>query len=126
MLEMEPDSELARPLLEDVEQPLAADADEAVAGRADRLAVDMDLDIVPMGELVADDGARDRIVGHQILDRLVGEDDAPAERVVGPVALIEVDLVRGIAQLHRNREIEPGGSPAQARDAHRSLPCRTA
>ena len=46
-------------------------------------AVDMDVDIVPMGELVADDRARDRIVGHQILDRLVGEDDAPAERVVG-------------------------------------------
>ncbi len=124
MLEMEADPELAGALLEDAQQPLAADADEAVAGRAHRLAVDMDLDIVPMGELVLDDGARDRIVGHQILDRLVGEDDSPAERVVGSVALEKVDVVRRLAQLHRNREIEPGGSAAEARDAHRLLPWR--
>ena len=58
------------------------------------------------------------IVRHQILDRLVGEDDAPAERVVGPVALEEVDLVRRVAQLHRDREIEPGRPAAEARDAH--------
>ena len=87
MLEMEVDAERARPLLQDVQQPLAADADEAVARGADRLAVDVDLDIVPMGEFVLDRGAGDGIVGHQILDRLVGEDHAPAERVVGPVAL---------------------------------------
>ena len=67
------------------------------------------------------DGARDGIVGHQILDRLVGEDDAPAERVVGPVALEQVDVVRGIAQLHRDREIKPGRPAAEARDAHDPL-----
>ena len=121
MLEMEVHAELAGALLQDVEQPLAADADEAVAGRADRLAVDMDVDIVPMGELAGDDRARDGIVGHQILDRLVGEDHAPAERVVGPVALEQVDLVRGIAQLHRDREIKPGRPAAEARDAHHPL-----
>ena len=121
MLEMERDAELARPFLQDRQQPLAADADEAVAGGSNRLAVDMDLDIVPMGEFVADPGAAHRIVGHQILDRLVGEDDAPAERVVGAVALEQVDLVRGIAQLHRNGEIEPGRSPAEARDPHLCL-----
>jgi hypothetical protein len=109
MLEMEPDSELARPRLEDVQKPLSADAGEAVARRAHEFALD--------------DGARHRIIRHEIVDRLVGEDHAPAERVVGAVALIEVDLVRGVAQLHRNREIEPGRSPAQAGDAHRLLPC---
>src|SRR5206468_297764 len=121
MLEMEADTEAARPLLQDRQQPLAADADEAVAGRADRLAVNVDLDIVPMGEFALDDRARDRIVRDQILDRLVGEDDAPAERVVGAVALEEVDLLRGVAQLHRNRESEPGGPAAQASDPHRRL-----
>src|SRR6185503_13248476 len=45
MLEPEVDAERGRPLLEDVQQPLAADADEAVAGGTDRLAMDMDLDI---------------------------------------------------------------------------------
>src|SRR4051812_29226002 len=82
----------------------------------------MDLDIVPMREFIADHRAGDGIVRHQVLDRLVGEDDAPAERVVGPVPLEEVDLVRGLAQLHRNREIEPGGAAAQACDPHRRLP----
>ena len=69
--------------------------------------MDMDVDIVPMGEFALDDRrARHGIVGQQILDRLVGEDHAPAERVVGPVALEQVDVMRGIAQLHRDREIE--------------------
>ena len=47
----------------------------------------MDVDVVPMGEFVGDDPAGDRIVGHQILDRLVGEDDAPAEGDARRVAL---------------------------------------
>jgi hypothetical protein len=121
MLEMQPHSELARPLLEDAEEPLAADADEAVAGRAHRLAVDMDLDIVPMSEFVADHRAGDGVVGHQVVDRLVREDDPPAERVAGPVALEQIDVVRRLAQLHRDREVEPGGTSAEACDAHRFL-----
>src|SRR3546814_6082920 len=65
MLEMEIDAEFARPLLQDIEQALAADADEAVARRADAIAVDVDVDIVPMGELALDDLAADGTVGHQ-------------------------------------------------------------
>jgi hypothetical protein len=61
------------------------------------------------------------IVRHQIVDRLIGEDDSPAERVVGPVALVEIDLVRGVAKLHRDGEIEPGGASPEARDAHHLL-----
>ena len=65
----------------------------------------MDLDIVPMREFVADHRAADGIVGHQIFDRLVGKDDAPAERVVGPVALEYVDLVARLGgfRLRRRR-----------------------
>src|SRR3546814_3888810 len=122
MLEMEIDAEFARPLLQDIEQALAADADEAVARRADAIAVDVDVDIVPMGELALDDLAADGIVGHQVLDRLVGEDDAPAERVVGQVALEQIDLVARIAQLHRYGEIQPSRTSAQARDPHQTLP----
>ena len=122
MFEMQHDAEIARPRLEKVQQALATDADEAVAGRADRLAMDMDFDIVPMREFRGDRRAGDRIVRHQVLDRLVGEDDAPAERVVGPVAFEDVDVVRRIAQLHRDREIEPGGPPAEASDAHSAFP----
>ena len=122
MFEADIDAEIPGALLQDREQALPADADEAVAGRAYRGAVDVDVDIVPMGEFLADDRARDGVVGHEVLDRLVGEDDAPAERVVGAVALEQVDIVRGVAQLHRNGEIEPGRSPAQARDPHRPVP----
>ncbi len=105
VLEVEPHAERAGALLQYVQQPLAADADETVPGGTDRLPVDMDVDIVPMGEFVADHRGGDWIVRHQILDRLVGEDDAPAERVVGPVALEQVDFVPRLAQLHRYREV---------------------
>jgi hypothetical protein len=40
---------------------------------------------------------------------------------VSSVALEQVDIVRGLAQLHRYREIEPGRPAAEARDAHRPL-----
>src|SRR5687767_2214607 len=42
---------------QDLKQPLAADADEAMPGRADARAMDMNVDIVPMGEFVGDDAA---------------------------------------------------------------------
>ena len=119
MLEMELHAEIARALLEDRQHPLAADADEAVSRRADALAVNMDSDIVPMRELAADCRAADRVVRHQIVDRLVREDDTPAERVVSAVAFEDVDFVAAIADLHRNGEIEPSGSAAYARDLHR-------
>src|SRR5205085_12442050 len=51
MFEMEPDAQLPRPVLQDAQQALAADADKAMAGGADRLAVNVHVDIVPMGEL---------------------------------------------------------------------------
>ena len=61
-----------------------------------RLAVDVDVDVVPMGELVGDDLRRTSgSLAVQVLDRLVGEDDAPAERHARRVALEHVDLVRG-------------------------------
>ena len=111
--------ELAGAVLQDFEHALAADADEAVARRGDRLAADMDVDIVPMRELVGDDRARMRDRWRvQILDRLVGEDHAPAEGHAGRVALEHLDFMRRIAKLHRDREIEAGGTGADAGDPH--------
>jgi hypothetical protein len=91
MLEVARSRRVRGRVLQNGEQALAADADEAVARRSDAFAMDMDVDIVPMGEFVADRRAADGVVRHQILDRLVGKDDAPAERVVGAVALEQVD-----------------------------------
>ena len=56
--------------------------------------------------------------GVEVAERLVGEDHAPAERVVGPVALDDHDLVARIAPLHRDREVKPGWSAAEAGNAH--------
>ena len=58
----------------------------------------------------------------EVLDRLVGEDDAPAERDAGRVALEHIDLVRRVAQLHRDGEIEAGRPAADAGDLHANAP----
>src|SRR3546814_17303981 len=62
MLEMEIDAEFARPLLQDIEQALAAAADADVARRADAIAVAVDVDLVPRGGLVLGAHAAD---GHR-------------------------------------------------------------
>ena len=53
-IERDPDAKLARPVLQDFEQPLAPDADEAVSRRGDRLAADVDVDVVPVREFLGD------------------------------------------------------------------------
>ena len=82
-------------------------------------AADMDCNIVPMGEAVGNRGARHRIVGHQIVDRLVGKDDTPAKGHAARIAFEQVDDMGGVAQLHREREIESRGSAADAGNLHR-------
>ena len=61
-LEHELDAERLAARLQDVEQPLAADAAEAVAARGDRAALEVDVDVVPVVER-ADDLARGLRVG---------------------------------------------------------------
>ncbi len=63
---------------------------------------------------------RDRVVRLQRLEHGVAQDDAPAERVAGPVALEHDDLVLGASQLRRDREVEPGRASADAGDPHGS------
>ena len=117
-LELQLDAERARPLLEDVEQALARDAGEAVAAGADDVPLEVDVDVVPVLEAVLDRRGALRVVLPEIVERLVGEDHAPAERVVGAVALDHENVVRRIAQLHRDREIQTGRAAADAHDPH--------
>ena len=120
-LELQLDAEAARPGLQDVEQALARDAAKAMAARGDHLAPEVDVDVVPVGKAVEDLGRALRVVGAQVVHGLVGEDDAPAEGVVGPVALDDDDLVGAGAQLHGDREVEPGGPASDANDLHRAI-----
>jgi hypothetical protein len=97
--------------LQDVEQALPADAAEAVAARDELGAADGDLDVVPVVEGVEDLRRARRVGRLQVAERLVGEDDAPAEGVVGLVALDDADAVRRVLLLHQQREVEAGGPP---------------
>src|SRR3546814_16790257 len=69
----------------DLEEPLAADADEAVTARGHAglalAVVDMDVDIVPVRELVDHHLGADRVGQGKMFHRLVGKDNAPAEGV---------------------------------------------
>ena len=101
------------------------DPAEPVAARRDSHALHVDIDVVPMREVI-----RDRLVGLRIglakvLHRLVGEHDAPAKRVVGRVALDHRDVVRRVCLLHEEGEIEPGRPSADDHYLHLSLACGT-
>ena len=54
----------------------------------------------------------------QVAQRLVGEHHAPAEGVVGPVALDHRDPVRGVLLLHEQREVQARRAAADADDVH--------
>ena len=81
--------------LQDVEQMLAADADEAVPCRALPAALEDQFDVVPVIEGLGD-LLRARGIGlpHRLHHR-VGKHDAPAERVVRLVALDDRDACSG-------------------------------
>ena len=83
-----------------------------------RVALELDGDVVPVGEVLADRGGADRVVRGEVAERLVRQHHAPAEGVVGPVALEDHHLVRRVAQLHRDGEVEPGRPSAETSDAH--------
>jgi len=105
-------------LLKDIQQALAADAGKTVTTRARRLAAIVNSDVVPVDERFADECGAFRVVGFEIGQRLIGQHNAPTERVVRPVALDDDNLVRGIAPLERDREIEATRAAAETNRAH--------
>ena len=112
------DAEAPRPLLQDIEQALARDASKAMAARADDLPLEVHVDVVPVLEAACNRRGAVRVVLPQPVQRLVGEHHAPTERVVGAVALDHEDVVRRVAQLHRDRTVQPGRTTADADDLH--------
>ncbi len=119
-LEHEPDAELLAAGLQDVEQPLAADAAEAVTARRDLAALEEHVDVVPVVERLQDRPRGGLVGGDEVAERLVGENDAPAERVVRPVALDDDDFAARILLLHQQAEIQAGRPAADACDVHGS------
>ena len=117
-LKMNRDTQCLRAHLQNVEQTLAPNAAEAVTAGGDPLPLEVDVDVVPVGEVGEDFVSACRVVALQVREGLVGEHHAPAEGVVGAVAFDDGDVVRGMAQFHRDREVETGGTGADADDFH--------
>jgi hypothetical protein len=90
-----------------------------VARRADALAPVEDVDVGPVREAGGDRALGLGIRLLEVRERLVGEDDAPAEGVLGAVPLVDRDLVRRVEALHEDREVEPGRAAADDLDLHR-------
>ena len=101
------DAETRGPLLQDVEQPLALDAGEAVTAGADRGAVDVHVDVVPVIEAVDDGGVRRRVGRGEARHGLVREHHAPAESVVRLVALVDLDAGARHRLLQQDRRVQP-------------------
>ena len=115
------DPERPRALLQQHEEPPAPDAAEAVAAGDRPLSPVVDGDIVPVSEMRADRLGAFRVVPPEVVERLVGEDHAPPEGVVRAVALEDGDLIRRIAELHADREIQSRRTAAEACRLHASL-----
>ena len=118
-LELEFDAQLQAACLQQLQQSLARHAREAVAGRAHTLVADVGLDVAPVAELGADRGVALRVRVLEVAQGLVRENDAPAEGVVGPVALDDAHLDLGEALLDQDAEVEPGRPATNADDFHR-------
>ena len=119
VLKAQHDPQVAAALLQHGEQALATDTAEAVSARAHGTPREADVDIVPAVQGRGNDGAALRIGRTQIGDGLVGEDDAPAERIVGAIALDDRDLRARVAPLHEQRGIEPAGTSTYHHNVHR-------
>src|SRR5581483_11812873 len=104
-------------LLQDLQQLLAADSAEAMA-RADQLAAaKMDGNIVPVMEIRQDGAMGLGVGGAEVPHRLVGKHHAPPERIVRPIALIDLDPGRRHRLAQQNGRVEARGTAAQTDDS---------
>src|SRR5688572_31486629 len=89
-----------------------------MAARCDSLVADENIDVVPVSEVVGN-RAKSRLVCYtEILQRLVRENDAPSERIVGAVPLQHRYVVRRIGLLEEQRRVQPCRATADDDDFH--------
>src|SRR4029079_6686342 len=93
---------------QNLQQHGARGAAEAVAADAERGAAEVDLDVVPVGEVADDLPVGFEVVGFEPRQRLVGEHHAEAERVVRLVALEYGDARLRPRLFHQDGEVEAG------------------
>ena len=121
------DAELATTVLENVDEPDPRDAGKVVAANGDPFTAVDDVDVVPFLARRSDRLVGRRIALAQVVERLVGKNDPPPERVVRPVALDHRHLVRRILSLHEQREVQTRRTAANDQYAHSGvIPSRVA
>ena len=116
--EIELDPDRAATPLQDLQQPLARDRGERMTSRAQLAAAVADVDTVPARERVRDLQVRLGIGVAQRAERLLAEDDAPAERRIRRVPFRHPHLDRRIRPPEQDPEIEPSRPAADDLDPH--------
>ena len=116
--ELEVNAQFARALLQQDQQLPPPDARKTVSPRHLPVPVADDRDVVPIDEVVADRLRRGRVVAFQPRQGVVGQHHAPAKGVARAVAFQHGHVMRRIAQLHRDREIEARRPAAQTENLH--------
>ncbi len=122
VLEPEHHPERLAALLEDAEHRLASDAAEAMAARADGAAAEVGGDVVPVVQRTGDRVCARGIGSAQVRDRLVREDDAPAEGIVGAVAFLHLDVRVAVPPLEQQRRIESARTTPDDQHTHGIAP----
>src|SRR5262249_30215140 len=102
------DAERAGPAAQYFQQRRARAAAEAVTADAVRRALEMNRDIVPVGEMADDRTVALAIVSLEGIERLVGKYHPEAEGIVRPVAFEHRDLGVRPGLLHQDRVVEAG------------------
>ncbi len=87
---------------------LPRDTAEAVSAGRDTLAVDEDVDVVPVREVGGDRAKGWLVGGAEVLKRLVGEYDAPSKSIVAPIPFEYGDVVRSVSLLEQERGVKSG------------------
>lgn len=86
------DADICRPVLHELQEGLAVNGGHAVAGERLLFTFEPDLDVLPVGAVVPEAVADNRIGVVDPVQRCVGEDDAEAEGVSCLVPLKEHDV----------------------------------
>ena len=118
LLEHQLDTQLFTARLQDVEQLLAANPHKAVAAAADGAALETQLDVVPVVEGLLDGGGGGRVPLAHVLHGGIREHHAPAEGVVGLVALDHRDVVCRVLHFHQQAEIQARWPTPDTDDLH--------
>src|SRR5260370_38729942 len=90
-----------------------------MAARCDFAALEVDVDVFPVGEGAGDFAVGFLVNGPEAVHGIVGEDDAPAEGVVGAITFDDRYIPVGTALLEENRQVQSRRPTAKTNNLHK-------